>query len=373
LTFLAGLLNTPNFIYFSQDDYSGSQTGISFLLKGSAICTKTEWVHCPDCVKDDFEDSRFAVATNGEGENATFALHNACDGPTIEQGMINYATLIFLMLGIIGLNIYLERMEVAFDEDEQTAQDYSVVINNPPGDAVNPEEWRKFFFDNFEGAEVIVCTIAVDNDLLVRSLVERREILRRIEMSVEPGTSLDTLTLARIAAKQENERRFVGRVMAAVSPGIPELFSRLVVLTAKVQGLAQQDYPATNVFITFETEASQRRVLSALSVGSMHVMRKKISAVADPKYLFRGEKLLSVKEPDEPNTVRWQDLNEKFKERLKQQCSTTLATVGAIVGIALIVQFCNDLSVTGAAYAIAIFNRFVSIVPETRQDDGWIA
>jgi hypothetical protein len=201
-------------------------------------------------------------------------------------------------------------MEVAFDEDEQTAQDYSIVIDNPPGDAYNPEEWRKFFFDNFDEAQVTVCTIAVDNDLLVRTLVERRETLRKIEMSVEPGTSLDTLTLARIAAKQENERRFVGRVMAAVVPGIPELFSRLVVLAAKVQGLAQQDYPAKHVFITFETEAAQRRVLLALSVGSMDVMRNKKTAVADPKYLFRGEKILSVKEPDEPNTVRWQDLNE---------------------------------------------------------------
>jgi hypothetical protein len=369
LTFLAGVLNTPNFIYFSQEDYSDGQEGISDLLQGSAICTRTVWVPCPDCSEGDFEGSRLVTGTNDvTGENATFALHNDCDGPTIEQGMVNYATLMLVMLGTIGLNIYLRRMEVAFDEDEQSAQDYSIVIENPPGDATDPEEWRKFFYDNYDGAQVTACTIAVDNDLLVRSLVERREKLRQIEMSVEPGTSLDTLTLARIAAKEERERRFVGQLLASVSPGIPELFARLVVLTAKVQGLAQQDYPASNVFITFETEAAQRRVLSALSVGSMDVARNKKTAVADPKYLFRGEKLLSVKEPDEPNTVRWQDLNEKFKERLKQQALTTLCTFIAIVAIAAIVQAVNNASVAFAAFAIAIFNSLFPMVAKFLTD-----
>ena len=90
---------------------------------------------------------------------------------------------------------------------EQTAQDYSIVIENPPGDATDPQEWHDFFRQAF-GAHVTACTVAVDNDLLVRSLVERREKLRQIEMMVEPGTSMDTLTLAGIAANLERRRRF---------------------------------------------------------------------------------------------------------------------------------------------------------------------
>ena len=357
LTLLAGILNTPNFMYFSSDEYSSEQPGIvRDLLKGSAVCTDTVWVPCPDCQSDDFEDGRIANGIKTDGTIATFALHNDCVGATIEQGFINFATLMFIMLGTIGLTMYLRRMEVAFDEDEQTAQDYSIVIENPPGDATDPEEWRKFFYENFDGAHTTAVTVAVDNDLLVRSLVERREKLRQIEMLVEPGTSLDTLTLARIAAKQERERRVWGRLLAKFVPGIPELFARIVVLTAKVQGLAQQDYPASNIFVTFETEAAQRRVLSALSVGSLDVARNRTQVLKDPKYLFRGEYVLSVNEPDEPNTIRWQDLNEKFKDRLKQQGLTTLCTCAAIVLIAFIVYLCNRASVAGAAFAIAIFN-----------------
>lgn len=36
------------------------------------------------------------------------------------------------------------------------AQDYSVVIANPPNDATDPAEWKNFFADKFD-AHVTVC------------------------------------------------------------------------------------------------------------------------------------------------------------------------------------------------------------------------
>jgi hypothetical protein len=369
LTLCAGLLNIGNIRYFHGDDYSGGQDDVELsFTKGSAICTEENaiWVPCPDCPVDDsnlFASDRLRenvlrenVVNNVTQASMTFVLKNLCDGPTLQQGFINYATVLFIIVGIGGLSLYLNRQEVKYDEDEQTAQDYSIVIENPPHDATDAEEWRSFFLTKFDGAQVTTCTIAVDNDLLVRSLVERREVLRKLEMLVPPGTSLDTLTLAGIAAKQERFRRFWGQVLSMVSPGVPELFARLVVLTSKVQGLSQQDYPASKVFITFETEAAQRRVLSALSVGSLQVSRNKISAVPNPEHLFRGELVLGVNEPHEPNTVRWQDLNEKLKERLKQQAVSTLSTFVAILTIAFIVRAINGVDAGTAAIAIAIFN-----------------
>jgi hypothetical protein len=258
------------------------------------------------------------------------------------------------MLSTVALNLYLRQQEVTFDEDEQTAQDYSVVVENPPGDATDPDEWHAFFRDQF-GAHVTACTVAVDNDLLVRSLVERREVLRHIGMKLPSGTSLDTLTLAGLAAKEERERRVGGRLLARVVPGIPEFFARLTVLTAKVQGLAQQDYPATHVFLTFLTEADQRRVLSTLNIGSLQAKRNRKNSMA-PEHLFRGERVLSIREPDEPNTVRWQDLNEKLTDQMKQQLLTTGCTVAAIVLIALIVRILNGASLEASAFSIAIFN-----------------
>jgi len=334
-------------IYFGSDDYSGGQDGLRTELKGSAICTETAWVLCEDCEDHVFPDSRIRHGFNEAlGQSATFYLQNKCNGTTVEQSMINLGVLVLMCVGILIMNVRIKRVETEFDEDEQTAQDYSIVISNPPIDAYNPEEWRIFFRDNFQ-AYVTTCTVGVDNDLLVNSLVERREKLKKIEMSVKPGTSLDTLTLAQIAAKHEEKRRFFGRLMAIFSPGIPELVHRVVVLNCKVQGLAQESKPVSNVFVTFETEADQRKVLNLMLNGG---------AVHAKDLLFRGTHVLKVKEPDEPNTIRWQDLNETNMQKLKQQFFTSFATFVSIVVMAVIVRVCNDWSVVYSAFAISIAN-----------------
>ena len=363
LMLLAGIISIPNLIYFSGPDYSQSQPGVISLLKGSAICTNQVWVPCPDCNVNDFEGSedRLAVlnatGANGNTVSLMFALRNDCDGATLQQGLVNYGTLLFFLLGIVVVNAYQRYREIKYDEDEQTAQDYSIVITNPPPDATNPEEWRAFFREKFDDVHVTACTIAVDNDFLVRSLLERRECMQKIELLLEPGTSLDELNLARIAAQIERERSLFDKLLAMVVPGIPELLGRVTILASRVQGLAQQDYPAKNVFITFETEAAQREVLSALSVGLIAAYFNTTKVMAQsPQYLFRGELLLNVHEPEEPSTVRWQDLNAKLPEKLKSLCTTTLSTMGAIVIIALLIYTLHALNATWAALAIAVVN-----------------
>jgi hypothetical protein len=297
-----------------------------------------------------------STAVDDFGRIVPLALKNQCNATTLQQGYVNYATLLFVILGTFCLNRYLKHIEVVFDEDEQTAQDYSIVIRNPPHNAKEPTEWKDYFETVFD-AQVTTCTVAVDNDLLVKTLVERREVLRQIEMKMQPGTVLDKLTLTALAAKEERERNFAKHLLAKLVPGIPELVARWVVLTAKIQGLAQQDYPVTNVFVTFETEADQRKVLTALSLGSLDVSRNNIHALPRKVYAFRGDLVLAVEEPDEPNTIRWQDLNETVQARLKQQCLTLVATIVAIIAIAFIIFLINRTeSAAASAFAISISN-----------------
>lgn len=293
LTFLGGCLSIPNILFFASDNYdSKNQGGIREWLRGSAICTDTTYVICEDCSNHTFPDTRVGDGFNAAtGQNATFYLRNNCNGATENQTFINLGVLALIALGLLVMNITIKRAEEAFDEDEQTAQDYSIVITNPPKDAYEPDEWRAYFMENFQ-AYVTVCTVGVDNDLLVNSLVERREKLKRIENSVEPGTSLDIMNLGLIAAKQEEKRGPVARFLAKLAPGIPELVQRVVVLNSKIQGLAQESKPVTNVFVTFETESDQRKVLYRMINGR--------------PVLFRGKHRLKAKESDEPNTIRWQ-------------------------------------------------------------------
>ena len=242
---------------------------------------------------------------------------------------------------------------IKFDEDEKTAQDYSVQISNPPPKANDPDDWRRYFENSFPGVKCAAVTCAVNNDLLVRALVARREVLRMMELQLDSGTPIDIDHLALLAAKAARKNRGVlKRMLAVFVPQLPDLLSRLVALNTSIKGLAQLGYPCTNVFVTFEKESDQREVLDRLAVGQFHIRRNNARILGDEKYLFQG-KVLEVLESVEPNSVRWQDLNATVAERTDQMLLTSILTFGSILAVAKIVQFADVLHYLGAAFCIA--------------------
>jgi hypothetical protein len=284
----------------------------------------------------------------------------------------------------IWLGWYLDKHSVKFDEDEQSAQDYSIIIKHPPPDATNPRKWRKYFEITFPGVEVIAVTCNVDNDLLVKALVKRREVLRRMEVYLESGTDMNIDNLALLAAKEaRNRSKYFGAIRAFFVPGLPELISILVSLNTRAKvghllyctllhvylvplwsethdkalfsqkGLAQLNYPSTNIFVTFEKESHQRQVLSKLSVGKRYKKRNDPRALEHPKYMFEGT-VLNACEATEPTSIRWGDLNVRATEKLKQLTFTSILTVAAIVVCALGVRAAEDASPGfGAAFTIS--------------------
>lgn len=145
--FLAGLIHLPNLIFYRSDAYSDNSKKLEWWsLRGSAVCTSTEWVACSNCKQEDWDSNveergRFGVANDG----TVLVERNACDGGQLPQGMVNFAALFFLVGVLFLLSIYLGVREVRFDEDKVTSTDYSVIVKNPPKDAYDPDEWRDFF------------------------------------------------------------------------------------------------------------------------------------------------------------------------------------------------------------------------------------
>ena len=113
---------------------------------------------------------------------------------------------------------------------------------------------------------------------------------------------------------------------------------------------------AKNIFCIFETEVDQRKVLETLSVGKINSDRNDTRAISDSEFLFRRRRVLAVSEPDEPNTVRWQDLNAGGLQKFKERCMTIFATLVTIVFVAISIDRANKANVVGAAFTIAVFN-----------------
>ena len=148
ITFIAGLICIPNIVHYNSYSYSKNQVGVKLMLKGSAVCTDISFVPCPTCGMNQYPPSLIHESSSG----LIFVRKNNCTAPPFTEGMLNLAVIVLMLVGFWAMNKLQSRMTVKFDMDEQTAQDYSIQIANPPSDAHDPLEWTKFFEDQFPGA-----------------------------------------------------------------------------------------------------------------------------------------------------------------------------------------------------------------------------
>ena len=83
-----------------------------------------------------------ANSTNSTNQTELFfSLRNDCGRDFFPQGISSLCTILMIVIGVLLMDKELRLASVAYDEEEQTAQDYSIIIKNPPFDANDPEEW----------------------------------------------------------------------------------------------------------------------------------------------------------------------------------------------------------------------------------------
>ena len=253
---------------------------------------------------------------------------------------------------------FLGKKEVRFDEDKTTAADYTIIIHNPPPEAVDPDDWRvrsscttsflvllysslssslflqclQDFFDQFSDKAVTLCTVALNNEQLLAKLVQRRKDIKSLKrqlpaplfgrgagsVGVKCGFDNDEqLSAVDDAVKQAKRYReslptncLSKLVGLTVTPLLRRLglclteemlWKQIQATTEDIKTLQKLEYQAAAVYVTFETEQGQRTALEALNASEMEVITK--SAInLDPSALFQGT-VLRVNEASEPNAV----------------------------------------------------------------------
>ena len=106
-----------------------------------AVCTDISWVPCPTCKFTQYHQSLIHASDSG----LIFVRKNNCNAPPFMEGMLNLAVAVLMVVALWIMNKQQNRMAVKLDLDEQTAQDYSIHITNPPPDAIDPKEWKVSF------------------------------------------------------------------------------------------------------------------------------------------------------------------------------------------------------------------------------------
>ncbi len=362
LMLICGVINIPAIEYYASKDYhNNSAHDFGWILQGSAVCNNTQWVVCTDCKEDDWsgDPKRFARGTNSTNvtsdkmaEKTILVLRNFCGGASPTIGRTNFFTIIFVIVAIGIFSFYLNAREVRFDEDKVTTTDYSVVVHNPPPEAIDPELWRSFFSQfATDGDQVTAVTIALNNHILVRKLVIRRIFLNQLrakllhELDLEDEAAVYNAIVKYNEQKAAQQPNCISRILDYIVIPLCNLINMLLppedlvkkirILTKEIKELQEKTYVATTVFVTFETEEGQRTALDALKVGLIDLKLNRTGAVA-PECLFEG-RVLEVRQPTDPTSVRWRDLSYTFLEKLIRRGIVLAITFGmiAIAGITI--------------------------------------
>jgi hypothetical protein len=373
----AGVVHIQSMIYFASRNYNEDATEtsldmIKWMLRGSAVCTDTQWVVCTDCRKDQWEDDkgRLGVAEDGE---TLLVLRNMCKGVTRETVYANLATLVILLAFVALFSYYLRLREIRFDEDKVTTTDYSIRVKNPPPDAIDPDLWRDFF-SQFAEKQVTVVTVALNNETMVGKLIKRRIFRNQLKTHLGKDVDIDDHEAVLVAVdkymqeKEKEEPGFIGKILNFVFFPPLRLFemfllpdvlaSKIEILTQEIKELQNVKYDAAQVFVTFETEQGQRNALTALSHSRVDVLMNRTESVAHDT-VFQG-RVLDVDEPTEPSAVRWLDISTSTTMKLSSRAITLTLTCGVIAIAAVLIKLArNGVGTWFSALLTSLFNSSI--------------
>lgn len=358
IVLIGGIISIPNILYFGSTEYTANeQDNIRPVFQGSAMCTDYDWVACPDCRLEDwdsFPSNHDRYATNADG-TLHFILNNNCN-VNRTFGFISWINIIFIALSLYIMGFYIKAKEVAFDEAEQTAADYSVEVENPPVDAINPDEWRTFFQ---QFGHVTVCTVALDNENLIDHLVQRQKKLLQIDLLLPPKLELDVQRLHELVPQCSPVPAW--KKLLLFQKDAPSLLKEINKLDHDIEEMSRKRYHVSNVFISFETERAQRKALTCLTHRRLDIWLNTGDSIPEP-FRFRGKHLLVVREPAEPSSIRWDDLDDSPVKKTIQLTITTALSMILIVGGGILIALARRRSVGTSAIVITLLNTITPTV-----------
>jgi hypothetical protein len=370
--FCCGLMNAQAISYYRSEAYSDKQLidpisgkPVPGMLRGSAICTRNDVV-CLDA------------------ECNAIDRANLCHMGQLQAWFdLSMTIMLLILMGLVS--VAQNKTSAQLDEGIQTAQDYSIIVDDPKEGDNDPAEWRDFFG---QFGHVTFVTIAKDNGPLLKAMAERRAVMREIIMIIGNGTPSSEEDDDGVLDTTWDGMGFKDKIHQAEVPDAADPKAKRRALIAStgafgmkkmekwVAGLAKANeklqaaldinsvtpFKPSKVFITFETELAQRRCLKALTKGTITAALDLGKDKMDPAYIFH-DNVLGVLEAPEPSEVFWEDVQVTFKTRVKQQTITFFITTLMVLGS---VFACKMLQVgTGPAVAalwITITNMVIPIV-----------
>lgn len=222
-------------------------------------------------------------------------------------------------------------------------------------------------------------TIALDNHLLVTKLADRRVHMHNLRLALPKDTVLEDETSVRAAVGQivldrdSEPQGYLERMYSCfclpllnyfdILLPVEKLVAKVYTLKDEIEALQKAKYSVASVFVTFETEEGQRAALSAMSTGKITAMTNNVGAVT-PSIVFQ-DRVLVVKEPTEPSSVRWLDLGTTTSRKMGGRVLNFIITLLLVSGAGWVVAAIRRRKAWLSGPAVSLFNSIIPLVIKT--------
>lgn len=248
----------------------------------------------------------------------------------------------FFFIGVIIMNVKLQdRIVEKLDSEIQTVQDYSLEVLDPDADAVNPDEWMRFF-SRFGTVRYI--TITRSNRKLINLLLQKKSLLYQLQKEIKKQNN-NRLPVIKIKSQKlewnqemiERHAYYIDELYAKNSSVNIDNLSwmtqaklyfgcninnnkqinieiKLKILERKLQLALLDSYPVNRVYVTFEKEHYQRLALDTLEVPN-YLANNDQAYNGKWRNAYRSSNILNLQESEEPDAILWEntEISSNFK------------------------------------------------------------
>ena len=242
------------------------------------------------------------------------------------QGASDIACCLVIVFFAIGAR-YIEKQSVeAIDVSQQTAQDYSVCITNPPENALQPDEYYSFFS---QFGEVVMITVALNNGALIKKIANRKVYEGILQgLMLHADAKMQNRGSITEEKYEDFEQTFLQKI--GYAPTISKCLHQVTELTAEINELEKEEFAAWKVYCVYNSEFSQRNCLLKTNVGKFSILNNNSNNEA----LKLKGKTLDVTEAPEPGDIIYENSHVSFSRKLLSWCIS-----GAVCFSVLVASF----------------------------------
>ena len=320
-------------------------------------------------------------------DDTLFQLEGSVYGASRDDLKLNHQGVSDIMICIVicAFSLFSHSMEnrivTKIDVAQQTTQDYSVMCTNPPLNCLDMDVYYKFF-STF--GEVVLLSLATSNGELLKALADRKAVecvlqglissadedLNSISttspanVKVDDNTDDATCSNNDVNAPQRSssihfadyehiQSTFLQKI--GFAPTIKSCFEKLKRINIDIDQLCTQEYEPWRVFVTFNTEYSQRNCLRKTNVGKFSVFMNKVD---NADVLLYG-KTLNIIEAPEPNDIIYETSHRRLWYRLMSWLISYFCSGAFLIGSFFVIETLSGNGNILVAVFIAIVNAML--------------